>query len=117
MSISSKTNGSWPLLILMLVISGACHTYYKANPARSKNSSETAESIDSLANQKRYFILRSGSYAWHMKNIILSEDRKTFSCSLDSVSYTHKLHFSHGRKRKMQYAKNRVEDMGVINEV
>jgi len=116
----SKTPGTlkniWAVLLLF-VVCGACHSYYKATPVRTGSNAQSSGSIDSLQKKNRYFILRSGGEAWYMKNIMLSEDQKTLSCVLDTVSFNHKLHFVLGRKRKMQYQKNKREDLGVLNEV
>jgi hypothetical protein len=111
-----KFNSIFTSLFFLFVFVG-CHNYYKATQSRTGTSTETAGSIDSLKKQNRYFILRSGSYSWYMKDIALGANQKTLSCQLDSVSYLHKLHFTLGRKRKMQYVKSKMEDLGVLNEV
>ncbi|MEP7373696.1 MAG: hypothetical protein ABI675_09935 [Chitinophagaceae bacterium] len=117
MSPKHKTTAYLIAVFALLIVSGACHTYYKASPAKTGSTTEVGGSVDSLQKENRYFILRSGSEAWYMKNIELRADQKSLTCVLDSVSYLHKLHFVLGRKRKMQYQKNKLEDLGVLNEV
>ncbi len=117
MSISTKTNSSWPLLILLLLISGACHTYYKATPARTGSTGEAAVSIDSLQKHNRYFILRNGNVAYSINNPRLSEDKRSMNCQLDILPPSHQLHLVRGLKGKMQYKKSSIEGLHVLSEV
>ncbi len=95
----------------------ACHNYYKAIQRNPVSNAEKASSIDSLQQQKRYFILRNGNESYYMKNISLSADQKTMTCYLDSLAPLHQLHLVKGRKGKMQYKKQIPEDKLVLNEV
>ena len=103
----------FPGLILLCVFA-SCKNYYKAinTPKTSK-----AAHFDSLKTQSRYFILRSGDQAFHMTNIVLSDDQKTVSVTLDTLSADHKLHLVNGRNGKQQYKKYNDLDLGVLNEV
>ena len=49
-----------------------------------KASSKDAASIDSLTPLNRYFVLRSGTQSYYMKNISLSADHKTLEATLDT---------------------------------
>ena len=91
------------VFIIILLAFAGCQTYYKATRA---SGTATDNSIDSLKNQNRYFVLRTGSEAYYMKNMVLSADRKTLNCNLDSLPPEHKLHLVNGRKAKMQYKAN-----------
>jgi hypothetical protein len=108
----------FPLLLIAssLLISG-CYTFYKADRGLHTNASQRNQTLDSLKQQNRYFILHSGSRSWHMKNMVLSDDQKTLSCILDSVSYIHQLHLARGYKGNMRYKKGNPEHIEVLNEV
>ena len=95
--------------VLFISILPGCHTYYMAT--RPKNGTA---SIDSLKAQDRFFILRNGNYAYYMKNIALSADRKTLECKLDSLPPEHQLHLQKGVYGKMQYD---PEEFSVLSEV
>jgi hypothetical protein len=105
------------LMLAVLIISQACHNYYKVLPGKKQTTQQTAQSLDSLHNETRYFILRSGSESYAMTKMMLSADQKTISCMLDTVSFNHKLHFNLGPKRKLQYKKHDKDDVAVLNEV
>lgn len=113
----AKTTGHLFLLFVLLMMSQACHNYYKTLSAKKTTPQETAQSIDSLHNQNRYFILRSGSTSWAVTKMTLSTDQKTISCVLDTISSDHRLHLTLGHKRKMQYKKQVKQDLSVLNEV
>ena len=99
------------LLIIpaMLLVFAGCSHYYKATTGNLK--ANTDKSLDSLKNENRYFILRTPGQAWYMRNIVLSEDRKTLTCNLDTLPPEHKLHLDRG-KGKMKY-----KEAFVLNEV
>lgn len=117
MSNTYKTPLFLPTVLILFVVCGACHNYYKVAGGPAAGKSVNAGRIDNLNDEARYFILRSGNKAWNMKTITLSSDQKSLSCLLDTVSYLHKLHFNLGRKRKMQYRKQIMEENQVLNEV
>ena len=102
-----------PLFIIMATIV-SCHNYYKASQVKLSFPSKT---VDSLQRQNRYFILRDGDKAYYMNDILLSEDRKTLSCSLDSLPTSHQLYLTHGRRGHLQYLKSNPIDLGVLTEV
>lgn len=95
----------------------ACHNYYKATQTTAVNNIEKAASIDSLNLENRYFVLRNGGQAYYMKNISISADQKTMTCTLDSLLSSHQLHLIKGRKGNMKYKKNNPDDLMVLNEV
>jgi len=101
------------LLVFQLLLS-RCHNFYKAVPPKSGNS---AKAIDSLKLQSRYFILRNGSLAFSMTNIVISEDKKSLNCNLEILPFNHQLHLVKGRKGKLRYKKNEPQDQTVLNEV
>ena len=57
------------LLLFLLVIS--CQNYYKAS-----TKSSSSANLDSLQSVNRYFVLRNGTKAYAMKNLVLSPDKK-----------------------------------------
>ena len=101
------------LLIIQLLLS-QCHNYYKAVPPKQGNN---ATAIDSLKLQNRYFILRNGSLAYAMNNIIISDDKKSLTCNLEILPVNHQLHLVKGRKGKLRYKKNEPQDLTVFSEV
>ncbi len=108
----TKTFKSLLVALFSLTLMTACQNYYMAT-ARPKE----AGSIDSLTRLNRYFVLRSGSQAYYMKNIVLSNDRKTLETTLDTLPPQHKLHLVNGYNGKMRYYKSKLFDIGVLNEV
>lgn len=115
---SSAAKSGWIAVLLLLVCSAACHTYYKATPAGGRgNISQAATTIDSLQQQNRYFILRNGNAAYSINNPTLSEDKKFLRCQLDMIPPSHQLHLINGYKGKMQYRRNSVEGLNVLSEV
>lgn len=100
-------------LFTIILAFPSCNHYYKAVRPKDPIAEHT---LDSLQNQSRYFILRSGSEAYYMTKIVLSEDRKTLKCVLDTLPQNHQLYLTHGRNGKMLY-KPRFSDNVVLSEV
>lgn len=94
----------------------SCNTYYKASQVHTNTSSGQATAIDSLRLSERYFILRSGSDAYYMKNPKLSADQKTMDCTLDTVPFYHQVYLADVHNGKKKYHNNALELM-VLNEV
>lgn len=92
-----------------------CHNYYKAS--KIATSPPTERTVDSLKQHGRYFILRDGKKAFYMNNIVMSDNRKVISCTLDSLPDNHKLYLTYARKGRMLYKKSNPADKGVLNEV
>lgn len=57
------------IAILAIALITSCHNYYKA-------TSTSTSKLDSLHLLPRHFILRTGSNAFYMNNLRLSEDKK-----------------------------------------
>jgi hypothetical protein len=105
-------------LLCTLFIFSACHNYYQAIRPSAVNDQGKATSIDSLKSERRYFILRTANEeAYNMKNIQISNDQKSLSCTLDTASYNHKLHLVKGRGGNFRYKKGLSTDRDVLNEV
>ena len=91
-------------VLLLLASTGCFRNYYRIAKQPSEVSPET---IDSLQKTSRYFILRSGEYAWHMKNISVSSDQKTIKFEPAELPFYHQLHLKKGEHHQnMQYKKN-----------
>ena len=104
------------VIVTMLFLT-ACHHYYKVSPVYMGASNGSAATIDSLRLAERFFILKSGSDAYYMRNPMLSADKKTMDGILDTVPYFHQLYLANGRNGKMKYHEiNSLESM-VLNEV
>lgn len=111
-----KLNKFFRLIVAVILFFSyaACNHYYKA--IKTENPNFRGKTVDSLKNQNRYFILRNGSDAYFMRKIVLSEDRKTLSCVLDSLPQNHQLYLTHGRNGNMRY-KPKLNDDVVLSEV
>jgi len=100
-------------ILMLSLLTGCFHNYYKTiEPAPSN----TDQYVSAPKYQNRYFILRSGDNAYHMSNVILSEDRKSIACRLDDLESDHMLHLYRGRDGRMRYKAYRPE-AAVLNEV
>jgi hypothetical protein len=97
------------IMLAMLFIIAGCSRYYMATTSNLKINPD--KSLDSLKNQNRYFILRTPSKAWYMRNMVLSEDRKNITCTLDDIPFEHQ-NYVHKGKGNMKYS-----DAFVLNEV
>jgi hypothetical protein len=95
----------------------ACHHYYMAVKPTANNPGQKASIVDSLQKEDRYFILRNGGEAYHIKNMSLSDDSKTIGCTLETLPANHLLHLNKGRRGVMQYKPTEPNDAGVLNEV
>jgi hypothetical protein len=114
MPTTHKTRSYLIVVLVVFLLNAACHTYYKATPARI---TEVAKNIDSLQKINRYFILRNGNAAYSIINPTLSEDKKFLRCRLDIIPPSHHLHLMNGYKGKMQYRRSTVEGLNVLSEV
>lgn len=102
------------VLIAIFFVLAGCHRYYKTVTGNVKDN--PAESIDSLKMNNRYFVLHAGGVAWHMKNVTLSEDRKTITGTLEKLPLIHQTHLSNEKKRYTEeYVLNEVH-FYVIND-
>ncbi|HEY4323144.1 MAG TPA: hypothetical protein VGN20_04140 [Mucilaginibacter sp.] len=100
-------------IIILLIFTQSCCSYYKV--AKAPDVAVTPAEIVQ-ANPQRYFILRAGTSAYCMNNVVLSQDKKTLTCTLDSLPDEHKLHLKNGINGKMRYKRTRAE-APILNEV
>jgi hypothetical protein len=114
-----KSKNYLQFIFIVIIFSGsaACHNYYKASRPAANNASKRAAITDSLNKDSRYFILRSGSEAYHMKSISLSDDRTTIECTLDLLTANHQLYVSNGGRSAMRYKLHEPNEASVLNEV
>lgn len=95
----------------------SCSNYYKAilvpQPANAKKI------IDLKANNK-FFILRTGSEAFAMENISISDDQKNLQSTLTTVPIEHQLYLSKKENTRMKYKPSGniyFDEKAVLNEV
>lgn len=100
------------IFLIILFVFAACQRYYMTTARNVKDNPD--QTLDSLKNESRYFVLRNGSEAYYMKNIVLSDDRQTLGCLLDTLPPEHKLHLLKGRNGNMRY---NLQDIPVLTEV
>ncbi|HLX93233.1 MAG TPA: hypothetical protein VKR32_16225 [Puia sp.] len=98
---------------LFCMLTPACHNYFKATP---KDKFEVAQSYNTPAYENRYFILRNGSSAYYMNNMLVSDDKRTITCILDTLPYNHTLYSRMGNSGNMRY-KPFQPGAEVLNEV
>jgi hypothetical protein len=115
MKITPKKIGNYFLAFALMFSIAGCHNYYMAS--KITVADHPSKTIDSLQKQNRYFILRNGNKAYYMNDISMSDDKKTITCTLDSLPDNHKLYLTKGRKGRMQYKRGQPTDIGVLNEV
>ena len=105
------------LLIPVMILIGfsSCSNYYKAITASEPTK---ATSFNNFQDTNKYYILRTGSEAFSMKNISITNDRKNVQCRLEELPIEHQLYIKNGAVGKMKYKSSEVEDeTGVLNEV
>ncbi|MDB5202052.1 MAG: hypothetical protein JWQ27_1461 [Ferruginibacter sp.] len=95
----------------------ACHNYYKVAGKSALNNQQKSATVDSLNGQSKYFVLRNGDQSFHIRNLLISEDKKNLSFQLDSLQVSHQLHLNNGRKGRQMFKLNNELDAGVIREV
>ena len=76
----------------------------------------TTNDFDSLSNESRYFILRSGDLAYAMNNLVIDKNQQALSYTIDTLPQWHSLHLAKGYG-KMRYKKTSPTDFHVLNEV
>ena len=98
----------------LLLIS--CCNYYRAISIPLKSDIDKAVKIDSLNQANRTLILRNGENAYYMHKAVLSADKRTLNCKLDTLYSYNKLHLTKGINGKMRYHKGYTNDLSVLNE-
>lgn len=104
-------------IITLLFTLTSCKNFYKATSINYKNNTEKTEAVDNLKTANKVFILRSGTTAYEMKNLVVNNDKTILECTLDTLSDFHKLHLTKGKKGNLQYKKNWPNHYNVLNEV
>ena len=110
-----KLNEVFIICVILSVCTSACHSYYKTSAADDQSNNK-AGNIDSLQSEGRYFVLRTGDKAYHLKGIKLSADQKSFEAILEALSSDHGLHLTKGVNGRMRY-QPRFPNLSVLNEV
>ena len=100
-------------VIVCLVGAISCMNYYKVS---DKSNMSVVTDTTSVANMNRYFILRTGSNAFYMNNIVLAKDRKSLTCLLEALPEEHTMHLHKGRGGHMRFKIDKPENV-VTNEV
>ncbi len=98
-----------------IFLSACFQHYYKAIPQKTDNNSQSASVIESLSKANRYFILRNGEAAFHIKNISITPDKKTAELILDSLPDVHKKYVNI-RNEDVRYKPNSKTGLNVLNE-
>jgi hypothetical protein len=102
-------------VLLLLITATSCFRHYYKIAKQPFNAS--SQTVDSLQKKSRYFILRSGDYAWHMDKISLSEDQKTIHCVLTDLPFSHQLHMKKGEHHENFQYKPKEPTRAVLEEV
>jgi hypothetical protein len=107
------------ILIPVLILIGftSCSNYYMVITATEPTK---AAGYSDFKDTTKYYILRTGSEAFAMKNIAVSSDRKNVQCTLAELPLEHQLYIKNGTGGKMKYKINSdpyEDETGVLNEV
>ena len=112
--ITGTSTGILLLLLLLITIPESCYRkFYKV--ADNSGSSNVDSTLQGQKQKNKYLILRSGFDAYHMKNVVLSEDHKSLTCTLDTLSQMHQLYLSTNKKKGIPFKQSR--ESAVLNEV
>ena len=103
--------GFLSLLISVSILCG-CANFYKINERASQVSK-----IDSLANTRRIFILRTGSESFVLKQMVVDKEQQTLSGVLDTLPVYHLLHTTRSPSGKMRYRRRDPTQTTVLKEV
>ncbi len=103
------------LLTAFILIISACN-YYKVMLAKTGDGTATYSVIDSLKNMNRYFILRHNEMAFYMKQLELSKDQRSVSCTLEYLPANHLFSSQKGNYSK-KYRKSDPDQSEIVNEV
>lgn len=109
---------SWFAIPVLLC---SCGHYYKAIQAPIATPVEKAASIQKLSADKRTLILRNGTDAFLMNNVVIKAEEKLLECTLDDLPDIHRLHLTRGRDGKMKYLAGGkepgdIDDKAVLTE-
>lgn len=113
-SLSRSSLTSIAALLLLITPTSCFRHYYKI---AKEPFTASAQTVDSLQKHSRYFILRSGDYAWHMSNITVSGDQKTIQCQLADLPFAHQLHMKKGEHHQNLQYKPKEATKAVLEEV
>lgn len=105
------------ITILITCFCTSCHNYYKELKLNTADKSQSAQALDSLKLQNRYFVLRNGNNSYYMKDLQINAEHTTLSCILDTLPYWH--HFVKSNKyiNKHRYIKKDPFTSSILNEV
>lgn len=101
-------------ILLITLVSVSCSNFYRVAERKHVN---LARELDSLRVQNRYFILRAGTEAYHLENVVVDQDGQTIRYSIDTLPQWHSLHLKNGYGGKKRYRKHDPTDLHVLNEV
>ena len=100
---------------LLLIMQTSCFRHYYKIAKQPVEA--TPETVNTLQKESRYFVLRSAQYAWHMKNISVSNDQKTIQCELADLPFEHQLHLVRGEHHENMQYKTKKPTRVVLSEV
>ncbi len=105
------------MIIVGIIVLPGCNHYYKATQLSTPDNLTKAISLDSLNNEKRYFILRNGEKAYFMRNARIDFETKSVVSLLQNPGVDHRLHLVNGRNGELKYDTKIPHDLHVLNEV
>ncbi len=90
------SNLSILLIIVFLNLTVSC-SYYKTKNVQTSPAT-VAEQIKSFNDQQKYVVIHANNLSWHLEKLIINEDEKYLSGSIQNLSQSH------------QYSKPRIEN-------
>lgn len=95
-------------IILLVLIAASCQRFFMPVKSTANTSSEKATYI--AGNQlDKYFILRQGSSAYAMKQIVVDKEKNALTCVLETVPPEHRLYLN-PRNTKYTYKEAKDEE-------
>lgn len=112
--ITGASMGVFLLLFFVMTIPPSCYRkFYKV--ADNSGSYNVDSTLQAQKQKNKYLILRSGYDAYHMENVVLNPDHKSFQCTLGRLSDTHLLYISTDKKKGIPFKQSK--EYAVLNEV
>ena len=102
-----------PGILLLILVLAACQRFFMPVKSTANTPSEKGAYISGNQMDK-YFILRQGSSAYAMKQIVVDKEKNTLTCVLETVPPQHRLYLN-SRSAKYVYNYEKDDEYGNVN--
>ena len=93
------------LLIACVNLFMGCHRYFKPVRLNAPNPENKQTTLKKLNDEKKYFILRKGTYSYALSDVILDQTKMTLTAVVGEVPPEHQLYLE--QRKKYKYSKQR----------